>query len=118
MNAKMPRVVIVVRETEYELLLARHATHDQAEFFLKTRERKIEDVDLRHLCFEAAMQEARPGAKRLDAIVRNALREDPTALVAWDKACQFGRARVSRRSDAAAATGTVSKATKVPLEVT
>ena len=77
--------------------------------------REREDTEAR---IEAAMRQARPGAKRLDAIVRNALREDPSALVAWDKACQFGRARVSRRSAAAAATKTVANRTKMPLEVT
>lgn len=45
MSGKVPRVVIVTRPTEYELLVVRHATREQAEFFLKTRGQKLEDVE-------------------------------------------------------------------------
>ncbi|MEU7033390.1 hypothetical protein ABZ958_06845 [Streptomyces sp. NPDC046237] len=43
-----PRAVLVHRVTEYEGLLARHGTHGQAEFFLSSRGRSIEDVRRRH----------------------------------------------------------------------
>lgn len=48
MNAVSPRVVLVTRETEYELLLARHATRGQAAFFLRDRGRAIDEVEQRH----------------------------------------------------------------------
>ncbi|MEU5401509.1 hypothetical protein ABZ348_19700 [Streptomyces sp. NPDC005963] len=43
-----PRAVIVHRTSEYEELLARHGTHGQAEFFLSSRGRGIDDVVERH----------------------------------------------------------------------
>ncbi|MBX3195534.1 MAG: hypothetical protein R2717_00390 [Schumannella sp.] len=50
------RVVMVHRRSEYEELLDRHATYGQAEFFLRSRGRSIEDVIARHEAIEAAMQ--------------------------------------------------------------
>ena len=47
-----PRVVVVRRSTEYEQLLARHATRGQAAFFLETRGERIEPVELRHQAFQ------------------------------------------------------------------
>ncbi len=41
---KVPRVVLVTRKSEYELLLERHGTRGQASFFLATRGRTIESV--------------------------------------------------------------------------
>ncbi|GAB3527747.1 diacylglycerol kinase catalytic domain-containing protein [Arthrobacter monumenti] len=43
-----PRIVIVHRRTELQELLDRHATRGQAEFFLRTRGRTIEEVQERH----------------------------------------------------------------------
>ncbi|MEV8017429.1 hypothetical protein AB0O76_14010 [Streptomyces sp. NPDC086554] len=43
-----PRAVLVHRTTEYEELLARHGTHGQAEFFLASRGRSIQEVAERH----------------------------------------------------------------------
>jgi NAD kinase len=43
-----PRIVIVHRRTELQELLDRHATRGQAEFFLSTRGRSIQDVQERH----------------------------------------------------------------------
>lgn len=48
MKSKLPRVVIVYRESEYEQLLARHATHGQAAFFLHQRSQSIDLVQERH----------------------------------------------------------------------
>ena len=45
---------------------------------------------------EAMTQEGRAVAKRLDAIVRNALSGDGATFAVWERACQFGRSR-SRR---------------------
>lgn len=56
MSASSPRVVVVTRETEYELLLARHATRGQAEFFLRDRGRSIEQVEQRHHQHHAALR--------------------------------------------------------------
>ena len=44
-HALTPRVVVVRRPTEYEQLLARHATRGQAAFFLQTRGEAIEPVE-------------------------------------------------------------------------
>ncbi|MFF0061461.1 hypothetical protein ACFYRC_07910 [Streptomyces sp. NPDC005279] len=43
-----PRAVLVHRATEYEELLARHGTHGQADFFLSSRGRSIQEVTERH----------------------------------------------------------------------
>lgn len=55
MTGKAPRVVVVTRETEYQLLLARHATFGQAKFFLETRGQVIAEIQARHEGFEAAL---------------------------------------------------------------
>jgi NAD kinase len=52
--ASLPRVVVVTRPTEYEQLLARHATPGQAAFFLRTRGEEMEPVQERHRTFERA----------------------------------------------------------------
>ena len=39
-----PRVVVVTRPTEFDSLLERHGTVDQAAFFLKSRGRTLTDV--------------------------------------------------------------------------
>ena len=40
----VPRAVLVERPSEYDELLARHATHEQVRFFLERRERSLEEV--------------------------------------------------------------------------
>ncbi|MDB5705779.1 MAG: hypothetical protein JWN66_2895 [Sphingomonas bacterium] len=54
-----PRAVFVTRETDYELLLARHATREQARFFLHTRGQRIEDLERRHDQLHATLRAAR-----------------------------------------------------------
>jgi len=49
-----PRVVVVTRPSDYESLLARHATRGQARFFLETRGGSIEEVEERHRALQAA----------------------------------------------------------------
>lgn len=56
MTALIPRVVVVTRETEYELLLARHATRGQAVFFLRERGQSIERIEHRHQQHEMALR--------------------------------------------------------------
>ena len=58
MAVHAPRTVVVTRETQYESLLARHATHDQAAFFLKTRDQSINQVKSTHDSFHEVLQEA------------------------------------------------------------
>jgi NAD kinase len=58
-----PRVVFVTRETEYELLVARHATKEQARFFLETRGQKLVDVESRHRHFHAIMHKCRSAVR-------------------------------------------------------
>jgi NAD kinase len=59
MSTVTPRAVFVTRETEYELLLARHATREQVRFFLKTRGQDLDAVEARHARFYATLKEAR-----------------------------------------------------------
>ncbi len=70
-----PRAVFVVRETDYEALLARHATRGQARFFLESRGQGLAEVEARHARFHAVLGLARaavPGdwrqalARRID----------------------------------------------------
>jgi len=55
MSANSPRVVVITRKTEYELLIAQHATPGQAEFFLASRGRSITELAARHHRFEDAL---------------------------------------------------------------
>jgi NAD kinase len=43
-----PRVVVVSRKTDYQLLLEEHATEGQARFFLQTRDQSLDAVKVRH----------------------------------------------------------------------
>ena len=54
MAGNAARVVVITRETEYEMLLARHATRGQAEFFLQQRGQSIDELDDRHNRFTQA----------------------------------------------------------------
>ena len=50
-----PRVLVVTRPTDYEALLARHGTREQARFFLARREESIDEVEARHKRFEGVL---------------------------------------------------------------
>jgi NAD kinase len=68
-----PRVVVVTRPTDYQALLERHGTREQARFFLETRGQDIEDVQRRHRRFEDVLGEisrAVPMKWRRSRIVR------------------------------------------------
>jgi NAD kinase len=52
-RSTLPRVVLITRPSEYALLLARHATHAQAAFFLQTRGQDIAALRDRHEHLEA-----------------------------------------------------------------
>lgn len=76
MSTLQPRAVIVTRETDYERLLAAHATRQQAGFFLKTRAQKIDDVAARHEAFQVALARVRtqiPDSWRVARVMRSDL---------------------------------------------
>ena len=50
-----PRVVIVVRRSEYSDVVARRGTRAQAQFYLATRERDIDEVAARHATLQQAL---------------------------------------------------------------
>lgn len=50
-----PRAVVVTRPTDYEELLHRHATREQARFFLESRKQSITVVEERHRKVRAAI---------------------------------------------------------------
>ncbi len=52
----MPRVVLVTRPTAYEMLVARHATREQARFFLESRGQSIDELESEHECFGEAQR--------------------------------------------------------------
>jgi NAD kinase len=56
-----PRVVIVTRPTEYEALLARHGTREQARFVLTTYGESIDEVERRHIAVSKAVSEVSHG---------------------------------------------------------
>ncbi|WP_344339195.1 hypothetical protein [Kitasatospora putterlickiae] len=60
-----PRVVLVHRRTEYQELLAHHGTPGQAAYFLSSRGRSVEEIELRHRRGEQALARA-AGAVPLD----------------------------------------------------
>ena len=51
-----PRAVVVHRRTELDELLGRHGTRQQAAFFLSTRGRSLDEVELRHAAQQSALQ--------------------------------------------------------------
>jgi NAD kinase len=59
MPTNTPRAVFVTRETDYQLLLARHSTREQARFFLETRGQRIEDLERRDEQFHGILRTAR-----------------------------------------------------------
>jgi NAD kinase len=74
MPTNSPRAVFVTRESDYELLLARHATREQARFFLESRGQRIEALEDRHRQVQDTLKLARvlvPGDWR-QALVRRA----------------------------------------------
>ena len=59
--ARTPRAVTVTRPTEYELLLRRHATRGQAEFFLRAHGQKLADVEAAHQRFQGVLEQCHRG---------------------------------------------------------
>jgi NAD kinase len=71
----VPRAVLVERPSEYDELLARHATHEQVRFFLEQRERSVDEVLERHAAL-AATHRAVVGAVPADWRAATVLRAD------------------------------------------
>jgi NAD kinase len=71
----VPRAVLVERPSEYDELLARHATHEQVRFFLAQRGRAVEEVLERHAAL-AATHRAVLGAVPADWRTATVLRAD------------------------------------------
>jgi len=68
-----PRAVIVHRRTELQELIDRHGTRGQAEFFLASRGRRIDEVDHSHQLVQAAITAvaaAIPGSWRRGTVER------------------------------------------------
>lgn len=61
MASLRPRAVLVTRETDYERLLAVHATREQAAFFLRSRGQDISMLQHRHEGFQAALRTVQAG---------------------------------------------------------
>lgn len=59
MSTVSPRAVFVTRESDYELLLARHATRGQAAFFLQSRGQTIDVLEDRDRRLHGVLQAAR-----------------------------------------------------------
>ena len=59
MSALAPRVVLVTRQSEYQALLAAHGTRGQAEFFLKSRDQNMAEVDAAHAALVAAVHQTK-----------------------------------------------------------
>ena len=55
MSTLPPRAVVVHRRTELDELIARHGTKGQAEFFLSTRGRSMEELEERHRANQQAL---------------------------------------------------------------
>lgn len=73
MGAAAPRAVLVMRHTDYEELLAVHATRGQAAFFLETRGQRIEELEARHASWRDAadaVMRAIPGDWRRARVLR------------------------------------------------
>lgn len=71
-----PRLVVVTRETDYELLLARHATREAVRFFLHGRDQSLDAVEARHARVRDAVHAVRaalPRAWRQAAVRRSEL---------------------------------------------
>lgn len=56
-----PRAVLVTRETDFERLLAVHATREQAAFFLRSRGQDIGVLQSQHEAFQAALRVVQAG---------------------------------------------------------
>jgi NAD kinase len=61
MSTLPPRAVVVTRETDYERLIAVHATREQAKFFLRSRGQDIDALQAQHDAFLAAVHQVRVG---------------------------------------------------------
>ena len=80
----VPRAVLVERPSEYDELLARHATHEQVRFFLSQRGRALDEVLERHAALAATHRAV------LGAVQAFGLRPSGVAALAWTVATGLG----------------------------
>ncbi len=76
MGVSTPRVVVITRQTEYQSLLAHHATRGQAEFFLSSRRQSIAEPEACHQRFEQALHQIMrviPSEWRRNRVMRDEL---------------------------------------------
>lgn len=59
MGSLPPRAVFVTRETDFDLLLTRHATREQARFFLERRGQSLEILETQHKAFTETLEKVR-----------------------------------------------------------
>jgi len=74
-----PRVVVVTRPSPYEELIARHATRNQAAFFLEQRGQSLDDVEAQH-------RRIREAVARVQAVIPLDWRRN---LALRDELCRF-----------------------------
>jgi hypothetical protein len=95
--ALAPRAVVVHRRSELDLLLERHGTRGQAEFFLRSRGRDLAAVQARHDALQQALQQCdaaipsgwrRAGVERTDLPRLHFDPEDVVLAVGQDVADQ------------------------------
>lgn len=75
-GSKMPRVVVVARPTELQMLLNRHATLGQVRTFLENRGQSLEGIQRHHNEFESALhkvERAIPSTWRRSRVERSEL---------------------------------------------
>src|SRR4030095_12240536 len=89
-----PRAVLITRPTEYEALLVRHGTREQARFFLEQRGRSLAEVEARHARQEAALQTVVAAGALGDP--RHAREEAALQTVVAAVPLRFRRSRVDR----------------------
>lgn len=76
MSHNVPRVVVITRATPFDLVVARHGTVQQADFFLQSRGQSLAELRLGHLRQQRAIQAisaAIPVEWRRANVVRNEL---------------------------------------------
>ena len=86
-----PRLVLVTRETEYDGLMARHATRGQAAAFLRHRDQSLDALDAQRHRMQAMLAEIRaavPKGWRIAAVRRASSRWgrtgwSPTSPSTW-----------------------------------
>ena len=97
-----PRAVIVSRPSEYELLLARHGTREQARFFLAHRGQDLAVVEERHALQVSALETvsaAVPSTGRRAQVTRADLDRFHTAFTGQEPCKGYFKLAVREKED-------------------